>query len=249
WIWGGVASAVAGAAGPTGAGGTNTRAFDALCGRELRMSSCFVTLPLFSSRCVRSNTRGASRGMDAFRRSAVRSGPLNRGDVSGRITSSEPTLARIRRREVTGSCHSENRSSASASSSFARDIERLSHQSGVRLNFIKNVPRDLQSGQRVGAGHARSAPRNHAGKEVFQLQAQGFVFGDGKRRKPDGHRRFYGESNRLLTRVVQRDVFMGLKQPEFANPLGRDAAGGEIGDAAARKLNAHVGDIHFLRKN
>src|SRR6266446_2245040 len=48
-----------------------------------------------------------------------------------------------------------------------------------------------------------------------------------------------------LTRVIEREVLVGLKQPQFADLLGRDAAGRQIRHTAVGELEPHVGDIHF----
>ena len=62
-------------------------------------------------------------------------------------------------------------------------------------------------------------------------------------------RRFHTETHSVLAAVIERDVFVRLKQAQLADAFRGDAAGGEIGDAAAGKLEPHVGDIHLGRKN
>ena len=42
---------------------------------------------------------------------------------------------------------------------------------------------------------------------------------------------------------------MGLEEAEFADLLGTDAAGGEVGDAAGFELYADVGDVYFFRED
>ncbi len=42
---------------------------------------------------------------------------------------------------------------------------------------------------------------------------------------------------------------MGLEEAEFADSLGGDAAGGEVGDAAVFEFEADVGDVDFLRED
>src|SRR5580704_12410554 len=169
-------------------------------------------------------------GTAALRKSAVMRGAVYRPDVSGRVsriaktttwTRSEPTPARNTRCEVLGSCHSGNRSNAAESGRFARDIERLRHQLGVRLNFIKNVLSHLQRGQSLRAGYSRSAPGSHASEKAFQLQPQRLILGDRKRRVADRQGRFHGEADHILPRVIERNILVRLEQAELADTLRR----------------------------
>jgi hypothetical protein len=52
-----------------------------------------------------------------------------------------------------------------------------------------------------------------------------------------------GDDEQVLAGVVDGDVLVGLEEAEFADALGGDAAGGEVGDAAGVELDACVGDI------
>ncbi len=58
-----------------------------------------------------------------------------------------------------------------------------------------------------------------------------------------------GEDQHLLAAVIEGNVLAGLKETQFANALGGDAAGREVGDAARFKLNPHVGDVRFARED
>ena len=54
-----------------------------------------------------------------------------------------------------------------------------------------------------------------------------------------------GEDQQLLAAVIEGNVLARLKESQFSNALGGDAAGGEVGDAARFKLNPNVCDIRF----
>src|SRR6266536_5013112 len=53
----------------------------------------------------------------------------------------------------------------------------------------------------------------------------------------------------MLLAVIERDIFLGLEQAQLADPLGRDTAGGEVGDASAAELEAHIADVHLPGKD
>ena len=55
------------------------------------------------------------------------------------------------------------------------------------------------------------------------------------------------KDHQVLPAVVERDVLLRLEQPQFADALGGNPAGREIGDAAVGELQAHVGDVHLAR--
>ena len=86
-------------------------------------------------------------------------------------------------------------------------------------------------------------------KNASSSSRRGSSWVTGKRAEIDGHRRLHAETHGVFAGVIERDVFMRLKQAQLADALGGDAAGGEIGDAAAGKLEPHVGDIHFGSKD
>ena len=54
-----------------------------------------------------------------------------------------------------------------------------------------------------------------------------------------------GEDQHFLATVIERNVLPGLEETQLANPLGGDAAGSEVRDAARFKLHAHVGDVRL----
>ena len=57
------------------------------------------------------------------------------------------------------------------------------------------------------------------------------------------------DGEEFLTREVERKVLVGLEETEFANLLGGDAAGREVGDAARFEFDANVGDVRFVRED
>ena len=54
-----------------------------------------------------------------------------------------------------------------------------------------------------------------------------------------------GEDENFLASVIERDVLARLEEAELADTLGRDAAGGEVGDASGFEFETDVGDIDF----
>ena len=53
----------------------------------------------------------------------------------------------------------------------------------------------------------------------------------------------YVDEEQVFAGEIEGEVLAGLKEAELADGLGRDAAGGEVGDAAVFELEANVGDI------
>lgn len=66
-------------------------------------------------------------------------------------------------------------------------------------------------------------------------------------RRDDG--RVDADGQEFLTGEVEGEVLVGLEETEFANLLGGDAAGGEVGDAAGVEFDAHVGDVGLGRED
>src|SRR5207253_478819 len=73
---------------------------------------------------------------------------------------------------------------------------------------------------------------------------------DGKARigcgRTGGWRRLHGEGEYVLARVVNGDILVRLEEAQFADALGADAAGGEVGDTAILELKADIGDVDFI---
>src|SRR6185437_15503706 len=53
----------------------------------------------------------------------------------------------------------------------------------------------------------------------------------------------YIDNEDIFAGVVDGDVLVGLEEAQFADPLGADAAGSEVGDAAGIEFEPDVGDI------
>src|SRR5262249_25229031 len=51
--------------------------------------------------------------------------------------------------------------------------------------------------------------------------------------------------HRIFAAVVERDVLLGLEKTQFADTLGGDAAGGEVGDTSGFEFDANVGNVYF----
>src|SRR5438309_6859307 len=55
----------------------------------------------------------------------------------------------------------------------------------------------------------------------------------------------YGENQDLLSSVVERNILPWLEKTKLTHPLGRNAAGSEVRDAAGFQLQPDVRDVHF----
>ena len=119
------------------------------------------------------------------------------------------------------------------------------------LNFIKDLESYLSARFKLPlAGHPCGGLRvTMLSKNPSSSRRSGSSLVTGSAAKSMAMGGLYAEAHRVLAAVVERDVFMRLEKAQFANPLGRNAAGGQIGDAAARKLDPHVGDVDFFRQN
>src|SRR5215471_10742903 len=171
-------------------------------------------------------------------------------------TASEPIPARTMRLGPMGSRQERSKLSSSGSGAIptqARGSNSAFHgfrdTAGVQFNFIKDGECGFQRGEGLRASYARRLARNHALEKLLQLQAQRLVFRHRERRELDGHVRSHAEPCGVLARVIERDVFVRLEEPQLADALRGDAAGSEIGDASARKLKPDIRDIDFGRED
>jgi signal transduction histidine kinase/ActR/RegA family two-component response regulator len=119
----------------------------------------------------------------------------------------------------------------------------------VSFNFIKNVEGDPQRARSFFAGNARAAARADAVQEVGDFELQRLLLGDSER--PEGNLAVLADlhRNEILALVVEREIAVRRKDAQLADLLGGGAAGREVRDAAARKLQAHVCDVDAARKN
>src|SRR5262249_53190256 len=119
----------------------------------------------------------------------------------------------------------------------------------VLFNFSKNSTGNIESSGRLLTCNLRLFTGLDAVKEILQFQPEGLVLCNRERCKAELHRRSDLESNRILTRIIQRNVLVRLKKPQFAYPFGGNTARREIRDAATGKLQSHIGDVDLRRKN
>src|ERR1700680_2975366 len=117
------------------------------------------------------------------------------------------------------------------------------------LNFSKNCESDIQRAKALFARNRRPAAIPDGLEERFDFQAQRLVFGHRERLKSDLLAARNRERHCLLLLIIERDVLMRLKEPQLADALGGDAASSEVGDTAARKGEAYVGDVDLVRKD
>ena len=90
-------------------------------------------------------------------------------------------------------------------------------------------------------GPARPSPRRRGARPRLRRTppapaAEAHPCATGKGREIDRHGRLHAKTHGVLAGVIERDVFMRLKQAQLADAFGGHAAGGEIRDASAGKL-------------
>jgi hypothetical protein len=95
----------------------------------------------------------------------------------------------------------------------------------VFSDFSKNGLADAERVYGLLTVYSRLAAFLDRFYERFQLQPQRLSGGDRQRFKGDVAAADSRASEFLLL-VIEREVFAGLKEAEFANTLGRNAAGG-----------------------
>ena len=58
----------------------------------------------------------------------------------------------------------------------------------------------------------------------------------------------YADGQEFLAGEVEREILVGLEEAQFADLLGGDAAGSEVGNAAGFECDTYVGDVGFGRE-
>src|SRR5271169_171427 len=86
-------------------------------------------------------------------------------------------------------------------------------------------------------------------QERIELCGQRLNFGDRELLEGNLAILAHAEDGSVLAAVVHRDVLVGLKQAKLADAVGRNPAGGNVGYAAALKLQANVGYIDLWRED
>src|SRR6266403_2748984 len=110
----------------------------------------------------------------------------------------------------------------------------------------------LQSGAPGNAIGSRLFTSAYCVQKGFQLRAQGFDPRGGQFLKGKlglGPWPLDADTQSVATRVIQGNVFVLLEEAYFANPLGGNAAGGDVGDRAAGKFQASVCDVYFVAEH
>jgi len=125
----------------------------------------------------------------------------------------------------------------------------LRYDARVFLDFSKDRKSDLQCFTRGGAVEFRFCARRHAVDEGVELELQRLAGFDGELFEGNALRPADGERGGGLFGVVDRDVLARLEEAQFADLVGGNTAGGEIGDAAVFEFEAHVGDIDLRRED
>src|SRR5262245_24073134 len=125
---------------------------------------------------------------------------------------------------------------------------------GMGFDLLQNLDGQGQRAAAIGPAYRGRGPRLNGGDERFDFGEQWLAFFDRQafRRDfgqgPGGLRRDQFERRHLLFGVIERVIFVRLKDAQLAQPLAGDAAGGDVGDAAAREFQPGVGQIDLLRK-
>ncbi len=126
------------------------------------------------------------------------------------------------------------------------------------LDGLVDLEGEGEGGAAVFAGDQGSGLVVDSAEEGFDFEAQGLSRGDVRLGefefvKVGPHcaasrgrwcTRWFGfDDEEFLACVVDRDILVRLKEAQFADAFGTDAAGGEVGDASGFKLDAHVGNV------
>src|SRR5262245_23364934 len=125
---------------------------------------------------------------------------------------------------------------------------------GMGFDLLQNLDGQRQRAAAIGPADLGRGPRLNGGDERFDLGEQRLAFFDrqGFRRDfgqgPGGLRREQFERHHLLFGVIERVIFIRLKDAELAQPLAGDAAGGDVGDAPVGELEPGVGQIDLRRQ-
>ena len=115
------------------------------------------------------------------------------------------------------------------------------------FDFIKNRKGYSKGLTRGAAGAFRRISRFYAVEKRSELELKRLRLRHRGLLEPDLAIGADGENRQILTRIVERQVLLGLEQAELADPLRGDTAGCQVCDAAVRELKTHIRDIDLVR--
>lgn len=116
---------------------------------------------------------------------------------------------------------------------FGGDLRRLADADGFEERFDFEAQRLGRVHLRLVEGEGRCCLRHGGGRGCSRIDGDSI----------------YIDNKDIFAGVVDGDVLVGLEEAELADPLGADAAGSEIGDAAGIEFKPHVGDVDFAGEN
>src|SRR5262245_2649468 len=124
----------------------------------------------------------------------------------------------------------------------------------MSFDLFQNVNGHRKRASAIGAAHEWRCSGSNGCDKRFNLGEQRLAFFDSQTFGDDfgqgagGLRRSQFAHRHLLFGVIERVVFVRLKDAEFAQSLAGDAAGGDVGDAAVGEFEAGVGQIDLRRQ-
>src|ERR1700722_14645391 len=91
----------------------------------------------------------------------------------------------------------------------------LRNQASVFFDLSKNGGGHIQCSQGLFPSNARRLTGLDGIDESVELQSQWLALDDRKGLKIDFHRRGHAEAHRILTAVIERNIFVGLEQTQL----------------------------------
>src|SRR5262245_61980244 len=125
---------------------------------------------------------------------------------------------------------------------------------GMGFDFLQNLYGQGQRAAAFGPVDFGRGSRLNGGDEGFDFGQQRLAFFDSQTFRRDfgqsagGLRRDQFERHQLLFGVIERIIFVRLKDAQLAQPFAGDAAGGDVGDAAVGEFEPGVGQVDLRRQ-
>ncbi len=123
------------------------------------------------------------------------------------------------------------------------------------LNRSENVQRQGERPTAILSANQRRRPFPHTPQEGLELRSQRLILRHHDALVRDAWasarvgRSHQTIDRQLLTRIVERDVRVRLKDAQLSNLLPRNSTRRHIGDAAVGELQTGVGDVHAISQN
>src|SRR5262245_64276871 len=134
------------------------------------------------------------------------------------------------------------------------EVQPESRALGMGFDFLQNLYGQGQRAAAFGPVDFGRGSRLNGGDEGFDFGQQRLAFFDSQTFRRDfgqsagGLRRDQFERHQLLFGVIERIIFVRLKDAQLAQPFAGDAAGGDVGDATVGEFEPGVGQVDLRRQ-